>query len=181
MGPMEGSIVLRPADGPIEIPLGCIGIEPPAASGPLRGGWWFTYGADAEQASDALHAVAGSGERITALRIAGLAPAALISIAVQHGEDLLFEMGSHVGISGHVSTAGEILRAMSQYRAGCGEGLLVDLVPAVEACTWRALRVRLEVRASERQFDAASKRAGLAVRVSLAAGGRAAARARLSR
>lgn len=173
---MEGSIVLRPADGQIEILLGCIGIEPSAATGSLRGGWWFTFGADARQPLAAARAHACSTDGVIALRIEGLAHAALRSITVQHGGATLFEMGTHVGMTGHVSTAGEILHAMGQYRGGCTEGLLVDLAPTAGACGWRALRVRLHVQASDRPCDPPSKRAGLAARVSLVAGGRAAAR-----
>ena len=139
MGPMEGSIVLRPADGPLEMALGCIGVEPTAAVGPLQGGWWLTFGADADRPWGAAVADVAATDRITALRIVGLAPAALRGVVVRHGETLLFEMESHVGTTGHVSTAGEILHAMGLYRAGCGEGLMVDLLPAVDACTWRAL------------------------------------------
>lgn len=178
MGPMEGSIVLRPADGPLEMVLGCIGVEPTAAVGPLQGGWWFTFGADADRPWGAAVADVAATDRITALRIVGLAPAALRGVVVRHGETLLFEMESHVGTTGHVSTAGEILHAMGLYRAGCGEGLMVDLLPAVDACTWRALRVRLAVRASDRPDDPSARRPCPAIRVSLVAGGHAAARPR---
>jgi hypothetical protein len=146
---MEGSIVLHRASRGVGVPLDCTDIAPDLDRRGRPAGWWLTFGARADR-PEAMRVPAGMGlgAGVTALRIDGLKPAALLGVAVCQDDQLLWEMATHVGLAGHVSTAGEILDAMSLYRGGMGRGLWLDLT-AGGAGRIDGLRVRLQVQIAD--------------------------------
>lgn len=118
-----------------------------AATPPARGHrsagspWRLVYRVDA-----AASVLAPCGT-VAGIEIRGVHPAHLLDLTVRLAQHEVYALASVTDSSGHVSSAGEILRAMAAYGRSPGDGLYVDLEGALQG-SWPAdLSVCLSIRA----------------------------------